>query len=282
MNIFVNGPGNGEAAKSQAPSSIDRFFWSKGSRFIGYSGGWPLALAIIGGSQALATLVFLILAMAIPGFPKILPIIFGTVAVVTFGATYWVAKRNKKLLQPEVRISGSARKLLYKIGQHIGWHDQDAYRVNSYNAWTAWWQTIVGVKTASNVLTPKSAELLEAGCSEYNRITGLLKLAKDSKGRSSNLSPQIQAASDEAMISLINQVALLEETPETAAAIISQCQSQIAKLGELSARFEEILSGPTTIADRLSSSTVMDNVLDQLRLEAQAHEELRVMDRQQD
>ena len=78
------------------------------------------------------------------------------------------------------------------------------------------------------------------------------------------------------MISLINQVAMLEETPETQTAIIAQCRSHVSKLEELAERFEEILSGPVTLADRLSSTTVMDNVLDQMRLEAQAHEELRM------
>lgn len=121
---------------------------------------------------------------------------------------------------------------------------------------------------------------MEEGCNEYNRIAGLLKLAKDSKGRSTNMAPQIQAASDEAMVSLINQVALLEENPETQNAILSQCQSQNQKLKELANRYEEILSGPITLEDRLSSTTVMDSVLDQMRLEAQAHEELRIMDRQ--
>ena len=62
--------------------------------------------------------------------------------------------------------------------------------------------------------------------------------------------------------------------------IVSQCSGQIEKLKELADRYEEIVSGPTTLADRLSSTTVMDSVLDQLRMEAQAHEELRTMDRQ--
>lgn len=273
-NLGVNLP---ELKDGLQQSSIDRFFWSKGGRFIGNPGGsWQLALAIIGGSQLLATLVFLILAVLIPGFPKVLPIIFGSVGIVTFGLTYLIGKRTKKIVQPEVRISGSGRKLLYKIGQHIGWHDQNAWQAQNANPWGTWWQSIVGIKTASNVLTPKSAELLEEGCSEYNKIAGLLKLSKDSKGRSANLAPQIQAASDEAMISLINQVALLEETPESQTAIISQCRSHVSKLEELAERFEEILSGPVTLADRLSSTTVMDNVLDQMRLEAQAHEELRM------
>ncbi len=275
-NLGVNLP---DLPGDPKQSSIDRFFWSKGAWFIGNPGGsWKLALAIVGGSQLLATLVFLILAVTVPGFPKVLPIIFGSVGVTSIGLIYLIGKRNKQIVRPEVRISGSGRKLLYKIGQHIGWNDQSALQAHNSNPWGSWWQSIVGIKTARNVLNPNSAKLLEEGCAEYNRITGLLKLSKDSKGRSATLAPQIQAASDEAMISLINQVALLEETPESQTAIISQCRSHVSKLEELAERFEEILSGPITLADRLSSTTVMDNVLDQMRLEAQAHEELRMED----
>ena len=189
-------------------------------------------------------------------------------------------RRSRKNSQSEIRISAGGRKLLYKIGQHIGWHDNDAIHNNRGNQWATWWTQFIGQKTASNVMTPRGAEILEAGCSEYNRISGLLKLAADSKGRSSTITPQIQVASDEAIMSLINQVALLEDTPETATAIVSQCQMQIEKLRELGNRFEEMLTGPITLADRLSSTTVMDSVLDQLRMEAQAHEELRTLDRQ--
>jgi phosphate/sulfate permease len=277
LNLNLNG--NEEPKKA---SSIDRFFWTKGSKFYGYSGNpWQLTGGILGSTYAVVAVVFLILFNKVANFPVILPIIFGVLAAISLLMMRFFAKRSKKDIQPEVRISSNAKKLLYKIGHHIGWYDPDAWhgQYQANGAWNSWWKSVFGVKTASNVLNPQSAELLETGCSEYNRITGLLKLAKDSKGRPSNLVPQIQAASDEAMISLLNQVALLEDNPETHSAILSHCNSQIAKLKELAERYEEMLSGPMTIADRLSSTTVMDNVLDQLRLEAQAHEELRIMDR---
>ncbi len=85
-NLGVNLP---EMQDNLGHSSIDRFFWSKGAWLIGNPGGnWKLALAIIGGSQLLATLVFLILAVTVPGFPKVLPIIFGTVGIASFGLTF--------------------------------------------------------------------------------------------------------------------------------------------------------------------------------------------------
>ena len=272
----------GDDSAPYTPSSIDRFFWSKGVRIFGYSTHqWQLAGTIVSVSHSIAAGVFIILSLTIKGFPNVLPLIFGIAAIASLGGTFWNYRRIKRNTPSEIRISSSGRKLLYKIGQHIGWHDHDSPHNARGNPWATWWQHLVGVKTAADILTPKGAELLEAGCTAYNRLTGLLKLAKDSKGRSSTLTPQIQAASDEAMVSLVNQIALMEETPESQTAVVSQCQLQIDKLHELGERFEEILSGPITLVDRLSSTTVMDNVLDQLRMEAQAHEELRIMDRQE-
>ncbi len=278
--ININFPGGPEIT-SKEHSSIDRFFWTKGVKLLGYSGPSMLtAGSILSISQSLAAIVFIILKVLIDGFPIALPMIFSATALACIVGTAIGYFRNRKSNTSEVRISANGRRLLMKIGQHIGWHDHDATYHNRGNYWATWLQQFVGIKTASNVLTPAGAELMEAGCVEYNRIFGLLKLAKESKGRSSTLAPQIQAASDEVIITLINQVALLEQTPETQAAVVSQCQSQTEKLRELADRFEDILSGPVTLIDRLSSTTVMDNVLDQLRMEAQAHEELRIMDRQ--
>jgi hypothetical protein len=261
------------------PSAIDRFCWSKSGKLYGYaSNSWMIGGFILGIVHSIAAIVFLILSATVRGFPNVLTLIFSIAAVLSVSGTLFAYRRSRKTGQSEIRISAGGRKLLYKIGQHIGWRDNDAFYYNRGNQWATWWMQLVGQKTASNVMTLRGAEILEEGCSEYNRISGLLKLAMDSKGRSSTISPQIQVASDEAIISLINQVALLEDTPETATAIISQCHMQIDKLSELGDRFEEMLTGPVTLADRLSSTTVMDSVLDQLRMEAQAHEELRIMD----
>ncbi|MBS1726776.1 MAG: hypothetical protein JST51_08655 [Armatimonadetes bacterium] len=280
MNFNIN---LGPERQAKKPSSIDRFFWAKsGKLFAGSINNFSVASWIMSINFTLAAIVFVILSLAVRGFPLALAATFVPLAIASIILAVVLRIRIKKPLQPEIKITGSGRKLLHRIGSHIGWYDPDAARGYQHNQWGNWWQSVFGIKTASDVLTAQSTELLEAGCTHYNRLAGLLKLAKDSQGRSSNFAPQIQAASDEAMISLINQIGLLEDNPETQAAIVSQCGSQIHKLKELADRYEEMLSGPTTLVDHLSSTTVMDNVLDQLRMEAKAQEELRVMDRLND
>jgi hypothetical protein len=277
-NLNFNLGGNEDAPQA---SSIDRFFWAKGVRLFGYSNHqWQLAGVILSVSHSIAAVIFIGLSLISKNFPIILPLIFSIAAVVSLVGTFWNSWRIKKSVQSEVRLSRNGRQLLHKIGQHIGWHDHDSPEHLRGNQLGLWWLRLMGAKTASQVLTPAGARLLEAGCIEHNRIYGLMNLAKGTNGRSTTLLPQIRAASDEAIVSLINQVALHESAPETQSAIEGQCQVEIDKLHELADRYEELISGPITLEDRLSSTTVMDGLLDHMRLEAQAHEELRTMNRQ--
>jgi hypothetical protein len=170
-NLNINLGGNEDIPQ---PSSIDRFFWAKGVRLFGYSNHqWHLAGIINSVAHSIAAVIFIALTLFSKGFPVVLPIIFSTAAVVSLVGTFWNYRRMKKGVQSEVRLSGSGRKLLLKIGQHIGWHDHDSINNMRGNQWGMWWSRLMGVKTASQVLTPVSAQLLEAGCAEYNRISGL-------------------------------------------------------------------------------------------------------------
>jgi hypothetical protein len=77
------------------------------------------------------------------------------------------------------------------------------------------------------------------------------------------------------MISILNQVSLLDKSPETHGTISAQVGQQSGKLKELADHLEGLLSEPASVADRLVSSNVMDGVLDNLRMERIANEELR-------
>ncbi|HLO98122.1 MAG TPA: hypothetical protein VK171_05980 [Fimbriimonas sp.] len=260
------------------PSCIDRFVWAHYNKFVGYTGS-PMVLAggIITGVLGLQTVIFSILAATSNASP-IVPVVLASIAAAAGGAT--LAKRSsmKDTISPEVRMSTAGKKLIYRIANHIGWHSPEAYGSSPYRNF--WWQSLFGRKTARNLLSTTSADLFERAAYDYNRIAGMLKLTKESGGKANHLAPQIQAASNEAMISLINQIALLESNPETKGPIEVQCREQIRKLTELAALFESRLEEPTSIMDRLSSTNLMDNVLDQLRYEKEAQQELHIMDRE--
>ena len=259
------------------PSSIDRFFWSRGVGLFGYVRN-PMALGFLIASISTLGLGVAMTAISFASGGK-MPFVVGIakIVVATFfgGVSFWAGRRAKNIPTTEVRLSSQARGLLTRIGQHIGWHDTS-------HDWD--WATgptgnflagLFGQKTASNVIAAPAAALLEKACFEYNRVWGLLKIADGSTGRSKQLVPQMRVAADEAMISILNQVSLLDKSPETHGTISAQVGQQSSKLKELADHLEGLLSEPASVADRLVSSNVMDGVLDNLRMERIANEELR-------
>jgi hypothetical protein len=255
-------------------SSIDRFFWSTGTKFLGrYGSPGALPLFIAGGSHCAVFLVLLTVFITTKRVPAFMPWIFFAIAATLLGAGYVYSRWLRSSLSPEVRLSSQAQKLLYKIGSHIGWHDQDAMMGRSRRR-SRWITSFIGSKTSAQILTASSGQALEAGCFEFNRLTGLLKLAKEKHTGNQSLIAQIRAAADEGMISLLNQIALIEESPESQSAIMKQANSQIEKLREIADRFEETLGQPTTLTDRLTSTTIIDGLLEQMRHESHARTEL--------
>lgn len=264
-------------SERRQPSSIDRFFWTRGVGLFGYVRN-PMALGFMIASISTLGLGVTMTAISYASSGK-MPFIVGLanifVALVFGGISFWAGRRAKNIPTTEVRLSSQARGLLTRIGQHIGWHDTS----HDYD-----WATgplgnflsgLCGHKTASNVIAAPAAALLETACSEYNRAWGLLKIADGSTGRAKQLVPQMRVATDEAMISILNQVSLLDKAPETQGTISAQVGQQSGKLKELADHLEGMLSEPATLADRLVSSNVMDGVLDNLRMERMAHEELK-------
>ena len=71
---------------SQRPSSIDRFFWAKGGRFLGTSGNvWPMVCGIIGGSYSFVAILMVVIASnSARGIPMALPLLFGVAAIAAF------------------------------------------------------------------------------------------------------------------------------------------------------------------------------------------------------
>ncbi len=255
-------------------SSIDRFFWSKGARFVGGFGGNGLAIGMLIGSgvQFLLALIFALVYYSSAKLPPIYPLFLITTAI--FGTvSYWANKKRGQLIKTEVKLSSEGKKMLSKVGQHIGWYSpEQVYGTSNYKA--NWWYIAFGRKTAATVLSTEASLLLEQGCKDYNRIMGMLNLEKEAGVHQRAIAPKIEAASDEAVISLINQVALLDKNPESKSAIEGSALQQISNLAELADRYEQLIYEPKTVVSRFQSSTMMENVLSELRSESRAWNEL--------
>lgn len=264
-------------AERRQPSSIDRFFWARGVGLFGYvRNAMALGFLIASVSTLGLGLCMGAISLASSGkMPNIVPIANFAVALVFGAISFSAGRKGRNLPATEVRLSSQARGLLTRIGQHIGWHDTSHDWDWASNIAGGVIQSFFGQKTAANVISAPAARLLDEACHEYNRVWGLLKIADSATGRIKQMTPQVRVAADEAIISVLNQVALLDKSPETVNAISSQVSIQTNKLRELANHFEAMLNEPSSLADRLVSSNVMDGVLDNLRMERIAHEELR-------
>jgi len=264
-------------SEKRQPSSIDRFFWTRGVGLFGYVRN-PMALGFLIASISTFGLGASLTAISLASSGK-MPLIVGVinciVAAIFGGISFWAGRRAKNIPTTEVRLSSQARALLTRIGGHIGWHDTSHDWDWATGQTGSFLASLFGNKTASNVMAAPAAALFDKACFEYNRVWGLLKIAEGSTGRAKQLVPQMRVAADEAMISILNQVSLLDKSPETQGTISAQVGQQSAKLKELADHLEGMLSEPATLADRLVSSNVMDGVLDNLRMERIANEELR-------
>lgn len=252
-------------------SSIDRFIWSKGSKFLGYLGnGLALGMFITGGIQLLVSIGLAIGSIRGP-IPAAVPIVNSAIAAVFIAIGIWATRRNAPEMKPEIKLSHQARKMMYRISNHIGWYDPEANGGISRNSW---WYQIFGTKTASDVLTAEAAAYLDVACAEYNKLSALLEMDREQKGRAKSIAPQVQAAGMEAMIGILNQVAMLDANPEVRSTVDRSLQVQIHQLKELTARFDQMMTQPQRLSDTFVQSNLMDSVLGTLREENRAWEEL--------
>jgi hypothetical protein len=274
------------------PSSLDRFLWDRASSLfnlgVAASGG-VLALLIVGGIHTLLGLSFLIAFSNTAGAPPhtafgVLSAVFGTVGPVLLGLGIALVQRKKGRSRPEIKLTTDGVKLVLRIMSHIGWANPNPQNMvfgMARSSAPAQFLRSFGLglrKTATDMLRTESAEILERAAKNYNRIYGLLNSKGSNVGATlSHLKPSLMAASDEAMISIFNQVAMMERVPESSEGIAKQIERDIRALEEVASRVEEIAHRTPTLTESYSSSSQMQSVLENLRLDDAARTELGVL-----
>ncbi len=269
------------------PSSLDRFLWDRGIALLGFIGGWRggnLALLINSVVQTCLGIGFTIVGQVWDDpsarvFQILSPISL-TIGLVLGVVTVYVRMKSRILPKSEVKLTRDAIQLVYRIMSHIGWQfDQNRFSPGA-NQWNQWMEhlslgAIFGRKTSSQMLRPEAFELVDRAAAQFNRASGVYKANKRSGNAAiERIVPAAQAAADEAMISIFNQIAVLERTPESSAALKKQIERDILNLTEMADRVEALAGGPATLTEQFSSTTAMQSVLEQLRYDAQAREEL--------
>lgn len=269
------------------PSSLDRFLWERGVSIAGLSFASQdpvVGFGIAGGINFVVGSGFLISTL-VANFPAEFGLSIAGAIMVPLGAAFlgtaaYLMRKRRSDVRTEVRLTGEGMKLLHKIMAHIGWtqNQYESYRTT----WAGWTQWFGGPRTASAVLRPEAFEILDAAAFQYNRVAGVLKIKRASGVPTlERMAPSIQAAADEAIISIINQVAIMEKTPESAGALSKQIHHDHRQLRELADRVQNLAGGEGSLTDQYGSSSAMQSVLETLRLDHAARTELHATEKQE-
>jgi hypothetical protein len=256
------------------------------------------------GKQSFAWHIFfgvgLVAAGAVMGiigaFTGIAGLLFGGLGPIGGGVVNLVLginlKRRFQQSPNEPRISPEAKSFLQELMRqtHTGWNSGHGYTANrsaqaAHQAHsplsqgnTVWhqlgkhWGVIP--KTPADVLPRALHDLLDTACFHYNRVLGTIEGARNEPSLA-KISQAAKNGADEAIFAVLHQSAMMHRYPETITTASRDCEEKIRALKELADGLEKMLTQPVSISDRLGYTSAMDSVLEDVRLESRAREELR-------
>jgi hypothetical protein len=259
--------------------------WDRG---VHISGGWSggmsgtLVMGINSAVQLLLGTIFSILGFtgiaekASNAFQIIGPALFLLGVGLGIGAI-WSARKMRSTVRSEIRITSEARQLMWRILNHIGWQAQHVQSQHQWIVIANLQSLLMPVKTAKNVLQADAFEILDQAAKSFNRINGVIKMARKAPmPQFERVLPSVSAAADEAMIAIFNAVAVLDKMPESAPSLRKQIQFHQSQLDELAQRVDRLTGSEPSLTEQYASGSAMTSVLEQLRLEQAARDELRV------
>jgi hypothetical protein len=190
----------------------------------------------------------------------------------------WYAKSRGQTRRPAAsKLTPEARKFLTELTKQTqGWQ---------------WGQQATLPKGPppknARVVAPEDAldfnvfTILEQAAYQYNRVQGVLTATESSKDVTVlRLRKSAEVAADEAIGEVFHHAATLSKYPESMKVAEANIQARIDALSELAERLEQLCQREPSLTDRLGASTVMDSVLEDLRIDAQARQELRLSESQ--
>ncbi len=258
------------------PSALDLFLWQRGGKIHGGGiRGMKLGFGIAGGVNLGFGVLFLALTSKQPGF--IVPAgIMGFIGLGFLIATAFLFAKYRNR-DNEVRLTKEGSQLLFRLVNHVGYMNPHQYSGTRYGSpWHRFW----GIKTAANMLSKQGFDILESAAGQFVRINAQVELDASGLKRLSRTSGAIRLAAEETMITLINQVALLEQHPESLGAIADIAKKEIAKMVELGDRIEQSITGEDSLLGMHRGGSAIDGVLENLRMEQDALDEIRYSQRE--
>jgi hypothetical protein len=197
----------------------------------------------------------------------------------TGGLMLWLRGLFQRQIPPDyaapAELTPEAKALVYSLIRHLfGWpmgprfkHAVWRRRMADRNL-----LSLMRDRRSADALTPVAFRLLDDAARECNRIHGILSLDPSAASTSQKLAPDVRAAVAETMSDLLHTAALLERTPECAAAMEPEAEQRVQELHELADRVEQLHAAAE--AAQVERPTRLQALLHDLRAEQSARAEL--------
>lgn len=273
-------------------SSLERFTVSRGRQLVGPSAnlkglnvqfGIGIGLIVIATCLWIAAVLSGVNGLAIGAIG---PMIAGTVNAVVAWA---LKKRFAQSPIPVTNLTPESRAMLTSLTWTYIWSknpwvwgvcmpqieseqtNQVHFVGGAYARHPAWRQTLNQRGLSS--LPEEVLDQMEAAAYHFNRTAGALE-AGSTAGSLTRLRPKILQAADEAMLDVLHQAQLVSQFPEGIKAIRGRLTGSVETLKELGDRVEALTLREPTFTEMIAGRTMADEVLEELRLEQSAFNEL--------
>jgi len=154
-------------------------------------------------------------------------------------------------------------------------HMRHAARQRAY--WASMGPAIwAGMRGQTNDIPGDVLDLLDRAAFQYNRIAAVLSSGAAGTATVAKMGPRLSQAADEAMAAVFHDAAGMVRYPEGGTASRSRLETHIQSLDELARRLEAVTNKAPTFTEKLTYRSGMDEVLEELRLEELARNELRI------
>lgn len=264
-------------------TSLDRYLLNNGFRLLGVRmgprgarfqvvfGAVLTVLSLVGGLLGFLYGLKVAIAMSGPFIAGFVNLLVGLSVLKSLGGSP---------IPADVKLSPEAKSLLHSTLNKMGkglLASQERYQQYQSRPGMV---MVVGVagfspptfRSSKEVLTPRAFALLEEASRECNRIQACI--SGSTHASISRRAPQIATAADEGMAYVLQQAALLDKFPESGTAVETSARQQIVALREIADRLEELHTREPLLTERMESTSTVDRVLDDLRLESLARTEL--------
>ncbi len=188
------------------------------------------------------------------------------------------ANERRAILSPEARLLLATT--LKQMGgwrmawsqQSVGW--QQFGQTPDYSTLPSSWGSSAQptFRSCKEILNERAFCLLDEAARECNRIQACVTGTKNQAVQKRTV--DLAGAADEGMAQVLQQASLLDRFPESGSAVEASARQQIESLREIAERLEALHVREPLLTERMGSSSAVDRVLDDLRLESLARQEL--------